>query len=513
MKNSKILWADDEIDLLKPHILFLQQKGYDVTTVSNGRDALEKVAHETFDLIILDENMPGLSGLDTLSQIKMDNPSIPVIMITKSEEENIMNQAIGNKISDYLIKPVNPNQILLSIKKNLHHKEIILEKTSSDYRQEFQHISSQINDSYSWEDWYEVYKKLVFWELELTQAESDMDELLTMQKSEANSAFAKFVKKNYEKWITGSEHPLMSHELFKTKVFPLIDKGEKVFFILIDNFRLDQWRVIKPLLNEYFTDEEELYFSILPTATQYARNAIFSGLMPNQISRMFPDLWVDEDEEEGKNLNEAPLIQTQLDRFRKRYSFSYNKINESAFGERLIQNFPQIENNQLNVCVLNFVDMLSHARTESKMIRELASTEAAYRSITESWFKHSSALDLFRKIAEKDFKIILTTDHGTVHVNNPIKVIGDKNTNTNLRYKVGKSLSYNPKQVYEIKTPERYGLPSPNVSSTYIFATNHDFFAYPNNYNYYVGYYKDTFQHGGISMEEMMIPLITLTKK
>ena len=284
-------------------------------------------------------------------------------------------------------------------------------------------------------------------------------------------------------------------------------------FILIDNFRFDQWRVIKPLLNEYFTAEEDLYFSILPTATQYARNAIFSGLLPNQIARMFPDLWVDEDEEEGKNLNEAPLIQTLLDRFRKRYTFSYNKINESAFGERLIQNFPQIENNQLNVCVLNFVDMLSHARTESKMIRELASSEAAYRSITESWFRHSSALDLFRKIAEKDFKIILTTDHGTVHVNNPIKVIGDKNTNTNLRYKVGKSLSYNPKQVYEIKTPERYGLPSPNVSSTYIFATNHDFFAYPNNYNYYVGYYKDTFQHGGISMEEMMIPLITLTKK
>lgn len=453
MKNGKILWADDEIDLLKPHILFLQQKGYEVTTVSNGRDALEKAAHETFDLIILDENMPGLSGLDTLGQIKMENPEIPVVMITKSEEENIMNQAIGNKISDYLIKPVNPNQILLSIKKNLHHKEIILEKTSSDYRQEFQHISSQINDSYSWNDWFEVYKKLVFWELELTQAESDMDELLTMQKTEANSAFAKFVKKNYEKWITGGEHPLMSHELFKTKVFPLIDNGEKVFFILIDNFRFDQWRVIKPLLNEYFTAEEDLYFSILPTATQYARNAIFSGLMPNQIARMFPDLWVDEDEEEGKNLNEAPLIQTLLDRFRKRYTFSYNKINESAFGERLIQNFPQIENNQLNVCVLNFVDMLSHARTESKMIRELASSEAAYRSITESWFRHSSALDLFRKIAEKDFKIILTTDHGTVHVNNPIKVIGDKNTNTNLRYKVGKSLATTPSRYMKSKRP------------------------------------------------------------
>ena len=338
-----------------------------------------------------------------------------------------------------------------------------------------------------------------------------MGDLLRMQKTEAISAFTKFIKKNYEKWGTTDEHPLMSHELFKNRIFPLLDQGEKIFLILIDNFRLDQWRMIKPLLNEYYTFNEELYFSILPPATQYARNAIFSGLMPDKISKMFPELWVDEDEEEGKNLNEAPLIQTQIDRFRKKYSFSYNKINESQFGDKLIQNFAQLERNQLNVCILNFVDMLSHARTESKMIRELASTDAAYRSLTESWFKHSSALDLFKRIAETDYKIILTTDHGTINVDNPIKVIGDRNTNTNLRYKVGKNMSYNSKQVYEIKNPNRFGLPSPNVSSTYIFATNRDFLAYPNNYNYYVGYYKDTFQHGGISMEEMMIPFIRLS--
>jgi len=457
--------------------------------------------------------MPGLSGLETLSRIKETNPDVPVVMITKNEEENIMTQAIGNKIADYLIKPVNPNQILLSIKKNLYQKEIISEKATSGYQQEFNKISSQINDSFSWEDWYEVYKKLVFWELELEETDSNMGDLLRMQKTEANSAFTKFIKKNYEKWVTTDEHPLMCHELSRNRIFPLLDQGEKIFLILIDNFRLDQWRMIKPLLNEYYTFNEELYFSILPTATQYARNAIFSGLMPDKISKMFPELWVDEDEEEGKNLNEAPLIQTQIDRFRKKYSFSYNKINESQFGDKLIQNFAQLERNQLNVCILNFVDMLSHARTESKMIRELASTDAAYRSLTESWFKHSSALDLFKRIAETDYKIILTTDHGTINVDNPIKVIGDRNTNTNLRYKVGKNMSYNSKQVYEIKNPNRFGLPSPNVSSTYIFATNRDFLAYPNNYNYYVGYYKDTFQHGGISMEEMMIPFITLSKK
>ena len=512
MTNGQLLWVDDEMELLKAHVIFLEKKGYEVTTVSNGPDAIDLCRERNFDLVLLDEQMPGLSGLETLQRIKELSPSTPVVMVTKSEEENIMEQAIGQKIADYLIKPVNPNQILLVLKKNIHRREIETVVTQSQYQQQFQQIAMQIMDCRSWQDWVEVYKRLVHWELQLSSTDSQMTEMLAMQKEEANLGFAKFVKKNYLDWISG-ERPLMSPDIFKRKVFPLLDKKEKVFLVVLDNFRYDQWRMLAQEMGEQFDIDEDLYFSILPTATQYARNAIFSGLMPDKIAKMFPELWVDEDEEEGKNLNEEPLIRTQLERFRRHDTFSYHKINTSADAEHLMQQFNSFDKYDLNVVVFNFIDMLSHARTESRMVRELANNESAYRSITLSWFRHSVIADFFRLLAQKDCRVLVTTDHGSIRCTKPVKIVGDRNTNTNLRYKLGKNLGYDSKDLFVIKNPAQALLPSPNLSTSYVFATGDSFFAYPNNYNYYVSYFKDTFQHGGISMEEMIIPLISMTGK
>ena len=516
MSNGLLLWVDDEIELLRAHILFLEKKGYQVMTVTNGADAIEQCQQTTFDLILLDEMMPGLSGLETLQRIKEIQPTTPVVMCTKSEEENIMNLAIGSKIADYLIKPVNPNQILLTLKKNIHRHEIVTEVTQSGYQQEYMRMANRINDCRSWEDWMEVYRRLVYWELELSNAQSPMADLLAMQKEEANNGFAKYVAKHYMDWVSGlggEPRPLMSVDIFKSRVFPALDKGEKVFLIVVDNFRYDQWKMLSMTIADQFLVNEELYVSILPTATQYARNAIFSGLMPSQIASMFPGLWVDEDEEEGKNLNEEPLIKTQMERYRRKETFCYHKVNDSLGAEKLLERFNELAHYDLNVVVINFIDMLSHARTESKMVRELANNESAYRSITLSWLRHSAMSEFFRRLAQGDYHVILTTDHGSIRCQKPLKIVGDRNTNTNLRYKLGKNLAYNAKELFVIKEPKAAQLPAPNLSTSYVFATGNSFFAYPNNYNYYVSYYRDTFQHGGISMEEMLIPLVSLKSR
>ncbi|RKD92480.1 T9SS response regulator signal transducer PorX [Mangrovibacterium diazotrophicum] len=517
MKTIRILWTDDEIDLLRPHIIFLEQKGYEVATSTNGSDAIDLVRANHFDIIFLDENMPGLTGLQTLTEIKTLEPNVPVVMITKSEEEDIMDQAIGSKIADYLIKPVNPKQILLSIKKNVDQHELVTRKTTSAYQSEFGKIGMLLNERLGHEEWKEVYRKLVFWELELSESkDSTMDEVLKMQKSEANNNFARYIKVNYLDWFRKDQEdrPLLSPDLFRKKVFPLLDKNEKVFVLVVDNLRYDQYRVLSKVVNQYFvTEEEELYYSILPTATMYARNAIFAGLMPSEIARIYPNYWEDDDNEGHKNVHEKELLQTQMSRLGRTEKLYFEKVSSLKSVKKSQETLTNILQNDLSVMVFNFVDMISHARTEMEVMKELASDEKAYRSLTLSWFNHSFLLELIKNLAENNIKVVVTTDHGTVRVNNALKVIGDRETVTNLRYKLGRNLNYNPKEVFEITQPEKAFLPGRNVSSRFIFACNDDFLAYPNNFNYYVQYYRDTFQHGGVSMEEMIVPIITLSPK
>ena len=517
MQRYNILWADDEIDLLKPHILFLNDRGYDVTPVASGSDAIELCEKEIFDIVFLDENMPGMTGLETLNYIKSSKPSLPIVMITKSEEEHIMEEAIGSKIADYLIKPLNPSQILLSVKRILDNKRLVTERTNSQYQQEFRNLSMVYNDIIDHHEWVEVYKKLVFWELEIDRTENkSMSEVLEMQKIEANANFSEFIINNYEDWLNDPniDRPLLSHNLMKKKVFPLLG-DTPVFFIVIDNLRFDQWKIIEEDILEYFNlIEEDAYYSILPTTTAYARNSIFSGKLPLAMSTQDRDIWVGEDSEDGKNNQEGEFLSRQIKKERLDIKHSYHKIIHAQQGKQLNDSFNNLLQNDLNVVVYNFVDMLSHARTDMRMIRELAPDESAYRSLTKSWFQHSPLFDLLKLIHDKKCKVVITTDHGTYRVKKPFKILGDRKVNTNLRYKQGKNLDFKlTKEVYVERKPERLHLPKFNVSTTYVFASEDLFFVYPNNYNHFVNMYKDTFQHGGISLEEMIIPIISLNSK
>ncbi|WP_367769703.1 bifunctional response regulator/alkaline phosphatase family protein [Flavobacterium sp. WC2421] len=517
MDKIKILWVDDEIDYLKPHILFLEQKNYSVTTCNNGRDAIDIFENENFDIVFLDENMPGMSGLETLSEMKEKKSMVPMIMITKSEEEYIMEEAIGSKIADYLIKPVNPNQILLSLKKNLDHSRLISQKTTLDYQKEFRKITMEMAMVNSYEDWIELYKKLIFWELQLeTINDQSMVEILESQKAEANSQFGKFIERNYEDWfLPKADKPVQSHTLFRELVVPeLVKKDKPVLFVVIDNLRYDQWKTFESVVAEHYKLEKEVpYYSILPTATQYARNAIFSGLLPLEMEKQFPQYWKNDPEEGGKNLYEAEFLSAQLKRLGLKIKEDYFKITNLASGKKLVENFKGLKDNDLVTVVYNFVDMLSHAKTEMDVVKELASDDKAYRSLTLSWFKNSPLLEIIQQAQKLGFKLILTTDHGTINVKNPSKVVGDKNTSLNLRYKTGRSLTYEYKDVYAVKEPKKIGLPAINMSSSYIFAKNDLFLAYVNNYNHYVSYYKNTYQHGGISLEEMIIPCLVFNPK
>ncbi len=518
MSIASILWVDDEIESMTSQIMFLENKGYEMHTKTNGFDAVEFVKDNFVDVVLLDETMPGITGLQTLQRMKEINSHLPVVLITKNEAENLMDEAIGSQISDYLIKPVNPNQVWLSLKKIIDNKRLVAEKTTSAYQQEFRSLFMAFNDNPDHRQWMDIYKKLVYWELEMQKSDSpEMQDVFFSQKHEANTEFFKFISKHYAQWMSPKcdDAPIMSHNLLRFKVLPHLEKGAPLFFVLIDNLRFDQWKSIQSIFAESFRiHEEDSFYSILPTATQYSRNAIFAGLLPVEIEKNFSAQWKNDDEEGGKNLHEEELLKAQLRRLGKGdIKISFTKITNNLDGQRMVDNMHNLMQNDLNVIVYNFVDMLSHARTEMEVLKELAGDETSYRSLTASWFEHSPLHQALKKVADKQLNLIVATDHGSTRVKTAVRVVGDKQTTANLRYKHGRNLSYEAKDVLAFRNPSEAGLPVPNVNSSYIFAKGDQFLCYPNNYNHFVNYYRNTFQHGGVSLEEMIIPVIRMSTR
>lgn len=518
MGQVKVMWVDDEIDILEAHKIFLEMKGYKVITFSNGYDAVDYLVENPTDIVLLDESMPGMSGLETLSRVKEIHPHLPIVLVTKNETETLMEEAIGAQIADYLIKPVNPSQVLLCLKKLLDNKRLVAEKTTADYYQQFRSMLDGLEGEPDHQTWAKIYRQLIFWELEMEKSESDdLLDVHQSQKRDANASFFKYVSRHYASWLSSVDlnPPIQSHTLFRKKVLPHVIKGKPLVWLIVDNLRLDQWKAIEPLLNDFFRiQEEDDCYSILPTATHYCRNAMFAGETPLEIEKRFPDKWKKDDDEDGKNLHESFFFAEQLKKLgRDNLSFNYQKITSNAEAIKLTDSAHNLLDHELSVVVYNFVDMMSHARTEMDVLKELAADERAYRSLTKTWFSHSPLFQTLKKIAQKECTLILCTDHGSIQVKHPVKVTADKQTTSNLRYKNGKNLDYDPREVLAYRDPQLVGLPKTSIHSSFIFAGEQDYFCYPNNFNHYVALYKNTFQHGGVSMEEMIVPVVRMSSR
>ena len=515
-EGRRILWVDDEINQLQAHIIFLQEKGFIVTPVPSGDDAISAVQNDDFDLVLLDEMMPGRDGLSTLEELKEIKPNLPVVMVTKSEEENLMDQAIGRKISDYLTKPVNPSQILLVIKRLLDTKKIRGDQLTRDYVQSFNKLNQKMFGPMDWSDWIDAYKQISAWEIEIGEfRDVGLAQTHEGQRKQWNAEFSKYVERNYPEWLASEDRPTLSVDIGKKYVIPHLKEGRRVFFIVVDCMRLDQWMNIQPIIDEYFTVDLDHYISILPTATPFSRNAIFLGDFPDRLEELYPDLWRRQDNESSLNKYESELMKIQLKQKRVKLNAEpvYAKVLEASEGEHLARRISTYQHAQLVSMVFNFIDILAHGRSESDILKELAPNEHAFRSVTKSWFEHSSLLDILKYLSTIDCRVVITTDHGAVIARRATLVKGKREASTNLRYKYGDNLHCNTKEVVFVDDPATYRLPSFGISTTYIFAREDYYFVYPTHYHKYESKYADTFQHGGISMDEMILPVATLSPK
>lgn len=513
--NQRILWADDEIDMLRPHILYLKGKGYEVEAVSNGEDAVKSAEAKSFDIVLLDEMMPGMGGLATLEAIKQRHPNLPVIMITKNEEENLMNMALGRQIADYLTKPVNPSQIHLAIKKVFESEALQRSQRTRDYVAEFNRVLSLRHGALGWQDWAELFQRVVGWDLEFRQIqEESLRQSHQEQKGQLNREFARFVEDHYAGWVQKpfGERPPLSVDIAPHWVLPHLKEGRRVALVVIDCMRLDQWSILEPLVRPYFDIKTDLFMSILPTATPYSRNAIFSGLYPSEIARKYPDWWLENaPKEDSRNRYEKELMDKLLE-----------AEGIPTAGHRYLKIFTPQESNNLRKkintlgeatflsMVFNFVDMLAHGRSESELLQELAPDEEALRGVLQSWFQHSALLEVLRVLSRQDTVVVVTTDHGLVQVKRSSEVLGNRDTSTSIRYKFGDNLGCNEREALHIKRPEEYKLPGDGLIKHYIIAKENFYFVYPTNFHQYERQFRNSFQHGGISMEEMILPVATL---
>jgi len=518
MTKGKILWVDDEIELLRSHIIFLEERGYMVEKVTNADDAIALISQQNFDMVLLDEMMPGKDGLTALGEIKESHPFLPVVMVTKSEEESLMEDAIGSKIDDYLTKPVNPSQVLLTCKRILESKKITAERISRDYISEFNEISQSLLGPLDWRDWIKIQTRLSEWEVETDQhRDLGLKQTLRDQERECNVEFAKFVEKNYPLWLHNHEDPpIFSSNLVEKYLAPLLRENQKVVFLVIDNLRMDQWFTIEPLLYPYFNIKKDFYFSILPTATPFSRNAIFSGLFPSEIEERHPELWKQgDDDDRSLNRFEHQLLDLKLKDLGidLRPASKYVKIIDIKEARNTVNKIASYSNIPLLAIVVNFVDILAHSRSESEVLREITPDESAYRSLTKSWFEHSYIFQIIKELARRNNTVIITTDHGSIRGMRGAKVKGDRETSKNLRYKFGRNVKADPKQAIIVKDPAVYKLPSRGINSNYLIAKEDYYFVYPTNYHYYLNHYRDSLQHGGVSMEEMILPVVTLEPK